>query len=123
MTHAIILILQTPAQCTHLNRGIVHPQVHNSCFFEGARTLECGTLVANPPYIPAPDDDILMPALHGGVDGANLTRVCAVVCWCGSAISLQDLCPLSMLLIRGVDVNDVLPFQGGAALQSQCCHG
>ena len=50
-------------------------QVHNSCFFEGARTLAAGTLVANPPYIPAPDDDILMPALHGGDDGANLTRV------------------------------------------------
>ena len=50
-------------------------QVHNSCFFEGARTLACGTLVANPPYIPAPDDNILMPALHGGSDGANLTRV------------------------------------------------
>ncbi len=32
-------------------------------------------LIANPPYIAAPDDDILMPALHGGIDGAVLTRV------------------------------------------------
>lgn len=51
-------------------------KVANNCFFKGAAerksTVQC--LVANPPYIAAPDDDILMPALHGGEDGANLTR-------------------------------------------------
>jgi methylase of polypeptide subunit release factors len=31
-------------------------------------------LIANPPYIPAPDDRIYLPALHGGVDGATLTN-------------------------------------------------
>jgi methylase of polypeptide subunit release factors len=51
-------------------------QVHNSCFFAGAAALpETEALVANPPYIAAPDDDLLMPALYGGPDGANLTRV------------------------------------------------
>ncbi|EFJ44305.1 hypothetical protein VOLCADRAFT_33370, partial [Volvox carteri f. nagariensis] len=31
-------------------------------------------LIANPPYLPAPNSDILMPELHGGVDGGELTR-------------------------------------------------
>ncbi len=30
------------------------------------------TVIANPPYIPAPDDDILMPELWGGVYGNDL---------------------------------------------------
>jgi hypothetical protein len=30
------------------------------------------TVIANPPYIPAPDRDILMPELWGGVDGNDL---------------------------------------------------
>ena len=50
-------------------------QVHNSCFFTAAQKTDATFLVANPPYIPAPDSNILMPALHGGTDGANLTRV------------------------------------------------
>ena len=29
-------------------------------------------MIANPPYIPAPDDDILMPELWGGVHGNDL---------------------------------------------------
>ena len=39
------------------------------------RDIPASCLIANPPYIPAPDDNILMPALYGGEDGANLTRV------------------------------------------------
>lgn len=50
-------------------------QIHNSCFFQGMHDIPASCLIANPPYIPAPDNNILMPALHGGVDGANLTRV------------------------------------------------
>jgi methylase of polypeptide subunit release factors len=49
--------------------------VHNSCFFKGAAATDATWLISNPPYIPAEDDSILMPALHGGRDGANLTRV------------------------------------------------
>ncbi|HEY9699934.1 MAG TPA: SAM-dependent methyltransferase [Trichocoleus sp.] len=48
--------------------------VHNQCFFEGLRSSSFSHLIANPPYIPAPDDDICMPALHGGVDGATITK-------------------------------------------------
>lgn len=54
-----------------------HPQVHNTCFFKGHKQVPSGPgacLIANPPYVPAPDNDILMPALWGGVDGAVLTR-------------------------------------------------
>ena len=50
-------------------------QVQNSCFFKGLEQASPSMLIANPPYIAAPDDDILMPALHGGIDGAVLTRV------------------------------------------------
>ncbi|MCW2637513.1 MAG: uncharacterized protein JWQ99_3880 [Blastococcus sp.] len=31
-----------------------------------------GTVISNPPYIPAPDRDILMPELWGGVNGNDL---------------------------------------------------
>jgi hypothetical protein len=50
---------------------LVLPQIHHSCFFKGAESLRGSDssneawLVANPPYIPAPDSDILMPELHG----------------------------------------------------------
>ncbi|KAK9820020.1 hypothetical protein WJX72_005209 [[Myrmecia] bisecta] len=49
-------------------------QVHNSCFFAGIAATPANYLIANPPYIPAPDNDLLMPELHGGTDGSNLTR-------------------------------------------------
>lgn len=51
-----------------------HYKIHNSCFFKGMSDIPASCLIANPPYIPAPDNKILMPALHGGEDGANLTR-------------------------------------------------
>jgi methylase of polypeptide subunit release factors len=47
--------------------------VYNRCFFEGLRQSRASYLIANPPYIPAPDNDIRMPALHGGSDGAEIT--------------------------------------------------
>jgi methylase of polypeptide subunit release factors len=53
----------------------LHVQIHNSCFFTAAKQRNASFLIANPPYIPAPDNRIMMPALHGGVDGAELTRV------------------------------------------------
>ncbi|PNH12607.1 hypothetical protein TSOC_000456 [Tetrabaena socialis] len=54
-------------------------QVHTGCFYKGtsepaspAAGARC--IISNPPYLPAPDDDILMPELFGGQDGAGLTR-------------------------------------------------
>jgi methylase of polypeptide subunit release factors len=45
--------------------------VHNSCFFSSP-PADC--LIANPPYIPAMDNNIYLPALHGGKDGATITK-------------------------------------------------
>lgn len=48
--------------------------VRNQCFFEGWKQTSANCLISNPPYLPAPDNDLYMPSLHGGSDGAVLTR-------------------------------------------------
>ena len=48
--------------------------VRNQCFFEGLQQSGANYLIANPPYLPAPDNDIYMPSLHGGADGAAITQ-------------------------------------------------
>ena len=47
--------------------------IHNQSFFDAAKP-EAEYLVSNPPYLPAPDDDIYLPALRGGNDGSTLTK-------------------------------------------------
>ena len=47
--------------------------ISNSSLFESSHP-EADYLVANPPYLPAPDEDIYMPLLFGGVDGASITN-------------------------------------------------
>jgi methylase of polypeptide subunit release factors len=47
--------------------------IYNSCLFESSQP-QADYLVANPPYIPAPDRDIYMPLLFGGIDGATITN-------------------------------------------------
>ncbi|MGY2084717.1 methylase [Blastococcus sp. SYSU DS0539] len=39
---------------------------------DSAGGLQASTVISNPPYIPAPDRDILMPELWGGVRGNDL---------------------------------------------------
>lgn len=46
--------------------------IHNECFFKDPSGASY--LIANPPYLPAPDDDIYMPSLHGGEDGSTITK-------------------------------------------------
>jgi predicted RNA methylase len=49
--------------------------VEHGDFFDSADAsggLPVSTVIANPPYIPAPDRDILMPELWGGVHGNDL---------------------------------------------------
>ncbi len=49
--------------------------VEHGDFFDSADSsggLPVSTVIANPPYIPAPDDDILMPELWGGRYGNDL---------------------------------------------------
>jgi methylase of polypeptide subunit release factors len=47
--------------------------IHNKCFFEHSPS-SADYLIANPPYLPAPDADLYMPSLHGGTDGATITK-------------------------------------------------
>lgn len=47
--------------------------IHNSCLFKSSKP-KAKYLVANPPYLPAPDRDIYMPLLFGGIDGATVTN-------------------------------------------------
>lgn len=47
--------------------------IHNSSFFNSSQP-EADYLVANPPYLPAPDKEIYMPLLFGGIDGATVTN-------------------------------------------------
>ena len=47
--------------------------IHNSSLFNSPQR-DAEYLVANPPYLPAPDNDIYMPLLFGGVDGATVTN-------------------------------------------------
>jgi methylase of polypeptide subunit release factors len=47
--------------------------IHNSCLFKSSKP-KAKYLVANPPYLPAPDQDIYMPLLFGGIDGATVTN-------------------------------------------------
>ncbi|WP_414562964.1 MULTISPECIES: SAM-dependent methyltransferase [unclassified Anabaena] len=47
--------------------------ISNACLFNSSKP-EAEYLVANPPYIPAPDPDIYMPLLFGGIDGATITN-------------------------------------------------
>lgn len=47
--------------------------IHNACFFSSSRP-RARYLISNPPYLPAPDNDICLPLLHGGPDGSALTK-------------------------------------------------
>ena len=47
--------------------------IHNKCFFKNFAS-SASYLIANPPYLPAPDDNLYMPSLHGGEDGATITK-------------------------------------------------
>ncbi|MGA7933139.1 MAG: methyltransferase [Kovacikia sp.] len=54
--------------------------IHNQCFFKHF-PAKANYLIANPPYLPAPDENLYMPSLHGGTDGAAITkRLLAVGC-------------------------------------------
>lgn len=48
--------------------------IHNSCFFEKDWESKEDYLISNPPYLPAINNDLYMPALHGGIDGSSITK-------------------------------------------------
>lgn len=47
--------------------------INNACLFKSPQP-KAKYLIANPPYLPAPDPDIYMPLLFGGIDGATVTN-------------------------------------------------
>ena len=47
--------------------------IHNTSFFE-ASLHNADYLISNPPYIPAPDENIYQPLLHGGTDGSKIAK-------------------------------------------------
>ncbi len=47
--------------------------IHNQCLFTGDR-ISADYLISNPPYLPAIDNQIYQPNLHGGIDGITITK-------------------------------------------------
>lgn len=47
--------------------------IHNASFFE-ASIPKAEYLISNPPYIPASDNNIYQPLLHGGTDGSTIAK-------------------------------------------------
>jgi methylase of polypeptide subunit release factors len=47
--------------------------INNRCLFESAKP-QADYLVSNPPYLPAPDNQLYQPLLHGGIEGITITK-------------------------------------------------
>lgn len=47
--------------------------VHNRCLFESAKPY-ANYLISNPPYLPALDNKLYQPFLHGGIEGITVTK-------------------------------------------------
>jgi len=50
-----------------------HYQLHNTSFFEADRPI-ASVIISNPPYLPAIDNQLYQPLLHGGIDGITITK-------------------------------------------------
>lgn len=48
-------------------------KIHNRCLFNSAK-LTADYLISNPPYLPALDNKIYQPLLHGRIDGISITK-------------------------------------------------
>lgn len=47
--------------------------VHNASFFDASKP-QAEYLISNPPYLPAKDNKLYQPFLHGGIDGITVTK-------------------------------------------------
>lgn len=47
--------------------------IHNCSLFDSAR-LDAQYLISNPPYLPALDNKLYQPLLHGGIDGITVSK-------------------------------------------------
>ena len=48
-------------------------QVHCKSFFDSLK-FQADYLISNPPYLPAVDNKLYQPLLHGGIDGITITK-------------------------------------------------
>lgn len=48
--------------------------VYNCSFFDSLLYKQADCLISNPPYLPAADDKIYQPLLHGGTDGSKIDK-------------------------------------------------
>lgn len=48
--------------------------VINNCSFFDSSKLHAQYLISNPPYLPASDNKIYQPSLHGGIDGITISK-------------------------------------------------
>jgi methylase of polypeptide subunit release factors len=48
-------------------------KIYNRSFFEATKP-QATYLISNPPYLPAVDNNIYQPLLHGGTDGITITK-------------------------------------------------
>ncbi|MCU0541655.1 MAG: methyltransferase [Oscillatoriaceae cyanobacterium Prado104] len=48
--------------------------VRNSSFFDSPAYKQADCLISNPPYLPAADNNIYQPLLHGGTDGSGIAK-------------------------------------------------
>ncbi|MGI0485079.1 SAM-dependent methyltransferase [Pantanalinema rosaneae CENA516] len=85
--------------------------IHNTCFFQGLQS-SADYLIANPPYLPAPDSNICMPSLHGGEDGAEITKKLLTV-GCEKALLMisaysNPVETIEYAIAQGYQVNDFL---------------
>jgi 16S rRNA A1518/A1519 N6-dimethyltransferase RsmA/KsgA/DIM1 with predicted DNA glycosylase/AP lyase activity len=69
-----------PVACRIANTTIKEYQldtryvIYNASFFEVPKLHTTKYLVANPPYLPAPNEHIILPLLYGGIDGTTVTK-------------------------------------------------
>ncbi len=47
--------------------------IHNRCLFQSPRP-QANYLISNPPYLPALDNKLYQPLLHGGIEGITITK-------------------------------------------------
>lgn len=47
--------------------------IYNKSFFDSSKP-QADYLISNPPYLPALDNKIYQPLLHGGIDGTTITK-------------------------------------------------
>lgn len=95
-----------------------HYQIYNCSFFSFSHP-QADYLIANPPYLPAEDNQIYMPLLHGGQDGAGITNQLLGLDYSQVLLMLSSYSnpvrTINLALAQGYDVVDfmVLPLQFG----------